>query len=128
VLLHEMMTGTNPLQPQTHAGMRNRPLRALATPRAPEVTFGLQYVLDRCMARAPGDRYQDMRDLLADLAEVRSRAGCSASLPHAAPRPAPRGVPWTGGPAVGWVASSPTRPQVAGPPLVSWDACRPLEL
>ncbi len=90
VLLHEMLTGANPFRRRTHAETRgaipNAPVPPLELPQASDVASGLQWVLDRCLARAPRDRYQNMRNVLADLREVRLGAGALTSSRQTARR------------------------------------------
>ena len=90
VVLHEMLTGANPFRRRTHTETRdaipNAPVPPLELLQASDVASGLQWVLDRCLAKAPRDRYQDMRDVLADLSEVRLGAGALASSRQSAHR------------------------------------------
>jgi hypothetical protein len=44
----------------------------------------MRRVLDRCLAKAPRDRYQDMGELLADLGKVRLKANTAMSSRWAA--------------------------------------------
>ena len=136
VLLHEMVTGAKPLRPRARAGRRSDPPPSAVVPPteplgASHVTSGLQYVLDRCLARAPRDRYQNMRNVLADLHEVGSWVGSIAPSLQTAARvlldDAQSPARWAVGPTVSCLASGPSRPQAAGRPLASYDARRSLE-
>ena len=84
VLLHEMLTGANPFRQRTPAealeAVLYGPVPPVELPRAMDVASGgLQRVLDRCLDRDPCRRYQSMREVIADLREVRLGARANAS-------------------------------------------------
>src|SRR5512144_81521 len=96
-LLYEMLTGEPAFRRETGVETLHAVLKEPA-PRLPEAGFEaaapvLQRVLDRCLAKAPSDRYASAADLLADLREARRRLDApSDSGDRAAPalaRPAP---------------------------------------
>jgi serine/threonine protein kinase/predicted negative regulator of RcsB-dependent stress response len=74
IVLHEMFTGQPPFKGPTGADTLSAILHD-PVPRLPamgsgvssEVAFDLQRIVDKCLARDPGKRYQTMRDLVVDL-------------------------------------------------------------
>ena len=80
VLLHEMLTGRPPFRGNTaidtmHAILHN-PVPALPPLGAnvtPDAAGDLQRILDKALAKEPGDRYQGMRDAAVDLRAARRR-------------------------------------------------------
>ena len=98
-LLYEMLSGEPAFRRETGVETLHAVLKEPA-PRLREAGLGaaapvLQRVLDRCLAKAPDDRYASAADLLADLREARRRldaadSGERPALAAAAPaRPAP---------------------------------------
>jgi two-component system, LytTR family, response regulator len=92
-LLYEMLSGEPAFRRETGVETLHAVLKEPA-PRLRDEGLGaaapvLQRVLDRCLAKAPGDRYASAPDLLADLREARRRleAG-SDSGPARPPRAA----------------------------------------
>ncbi len=92
VLLHEMLTGTNPFRRRTFAETRdavlNEAVLSLELVDRACGAHGLRRVLDRCLAKRPRDRYQGMAELLADLGTVRleaSDASWTRRLAHSVP-------------------------------------------
>jgi serine/threonine-protein kinase len=83
VLLHEMLTGANPFRRLTYAEMQdavlNDPVSSLELIDAASGASGIRRVLDRCLAKVPRDRYQDMGELLADLGCVGLSADAAGS-------------------------------------------------
>jgi eukaryotic-like serine/threonine-protein kinase len=76
IVLHEMLTGLAPFRRRSgidtmHAIVHDAP------PRVPdsigEATDDVQLVIDKCLAKAARDRYQTMRDVVADLRTTRRR-------------------------------------------------------
>jgi two-component system LytT family response regulator len=89
-LLYEMLSGEPAFRRETGVETLHAVLKEPA-PRLPEAELGaaapvLQRVLDRCLAKAPEDRYLSAAEIVADLREARRRieAG-SASGEAAAP-------------------------------------------
>jgi predicted ATPase len=87
-LLYEMVTGKRPF-PQRGAAqilaaiLRDQPEAAAAlNPQAPAP---LCWVIDRCLAKNPQDRYDSTHDLVRDLASIRDRLPEAPSR-HLAPR------------------------------------------
>jgi two-component system LytT family response regulator len=97
-LLYEMLSGEPAFRRETGVETLHAVLKEPA-PRLPAEGLGaaapvLQRVLDRCLAKAPSDRYSSAADLLSDLREARRRLDApsdSGDRPTAAAsaRPAP---------------------------------------
>ncbi len=95
-LLYEMLSGEPAFRRETGVETLHAVLKEPA-PRLREQGLEapgpvLQRVLDRCLAKAPGDRYASAADLLSDLREARRRieaAADSGERPAPAARPAP---------------------------------------
>ena len=95
-LVYEMLTGEPAFRRETGVETLHAVLKEPA-PRLRAEGLGaagpvLERVLDRCLAKAPGDRYGSVADLVADLREARRRLdpGALAADPPerpAAPRP-----------------------------------------
>jgi predicted ATPase/serine/threonine protein kinase len=88
-VLYEMVTGKRPFQRVSDGAtlvaiVRDDPESALTlNPRAPAP---LCWVIERCLAKNPGDRYGATQDLARDLAAIHERLDEAPSR-HAAPRP-----------------------------------------
>jgi Tol biopolymer transport system component len=76
VMLFEMATGTRPFDRasaiETLAAIIHDEAPDVVT-RNPKTPPALQWILDRCLAKAPGDRYAATMDLVLDLRAVRDR-------------------------------------------------------
>jgi eukaryotic-like serine/threonine-protein kinase len=76
VVLQEMLTGSSPFRRRSSVDTMHAVLHD-STPRLPdslgESTGCLQQIIDRCLAKAPGARYQAMRDVVAELRVARRR-------------------------------------------------------
>jgi len=75
VVLHEMLSGSSPFRRSSsldtlHAIVHDVPPRL---PASTGVTADLQRVIDACLAKAPGERYQHFRDVMNDLRSARRR-------------------------------------------------------
>ena len=91
-LLYEMLSGEPAFRRETGVETLHAVLKEPA-PRVLEAPLGaagpvLQRVLDRCLAKAPNDRYASASELVADLREARRRLA-AAALPAERPAPAP---------------------------------------
>ncbi len=102
-LLYEMLTGEPAFRRETGVETLHAVLKEPA-PRLSETGLDaaapvLQRVLDRCLAKAPEDRYASAGDLVADLREARRRldagsSGAARAEPAArSPRPAAERAP-----------------------------------
>src|SRR5439155_14381463 len=81
IVLHEMLTGHPPFRGKSrvdtmHAILHDpvAPLPSSIGPSADD----LQRMLEKCLAKEPGDRYQGMRDLVVDLRAARRRLDSSS--------------------------------------------------
>ena len=91
-LLYEMLSGEPAFRRETGVETLHAVLKEPA-PRLPEAPLGaagpvVQRVLDRCLAKAPDDRYASATELLADLREARRRLA-AAAVPGERPAAAP---------------------------------------
>jgi tetratricopeptide (TPR) repeat protein/TolB-like protein len=80
VLLHEMLTGRPPFRGNAgidtmHAILHDPvpPLPPLGGTVSAEATSDVQRILEKCLAKDPGERYQGMRDIVVDLRAARRR-------------------------------------------------------
>lgn len=105
-LVYEMLSGEPAFRRETGVETLHAVLKEPA-PRLREAGLGaaapvLQRVLDRCLAKAPDDRYASATELVAELREARRRLDAGkeraerteparAAAPEAAVEPAPRG-------------------------------------
>jgi two-component system LytT family response regulator len=93
-LLYEMLTGEPAFRRETGVETLHAVLKEGA-PRLPGSGHGgagpvLQRVLDRCLAKAPDDRYASAAELLAELREARRRLEAPDSAGHPSPQRLPR--------------------------------------
>jgi len=102
-LLYELLAGEPAFRRETGVETLHAVLKEPA-PRLPPEELGaagpvLQRVLDRCLAKAPEDRYPSATALLGDLREAHRRLGAGAALAPPVPTapasrtPAPAGAP-----------------------------------
>ena len=90
VMLFEMATGTQPFKRASAVETLNAIIHDEApdaTARNAKVPQSLQWILDRCLAKAPQDRYAATTDLVLDLRAVRDRV---LRQPVVAGHPRPR--------------------------------------
>ena len=97
-ILYEMATGRRAFQRSTaietlSAVLRDEPAPIAASrPEAPEP---LRWIIERCLAKEPGQRYASTRDLARDLARLRERpADASTPTPAVRRKPASRALAW----------------------------------
>ena len=96
-LLYEMLSGEPAFRRETGVETLHAVLKEPA-PRLRDEGLGaaapvLQRVLDRCLAKAPGDRYASAPDLLADLREARRRLEAGSDSSPGPARPARAAAP-----------------------------------
>ena len=100
VLLYQMATGQLPFRGETSTATLAKILES--EPEAPSVArqglpADLERIIRRCLAKKPVDRYNDTRDLVADLRNLQTTGETEAVAPvHLQPRPR---SPWL------WVAA-----------------------
>jgi serine/threonine protein kinase len=74
IVLYEMVTGKPPFSGDSAMDTLSAILRAHPEPlidSEPDAPAELQRILDKCLEKAPRDRYQDARDLVVDLRRLR---------------------------------------------------------
>ena len=99
VLLYELATGDRPFQGQTKFEVTSAILEQPPRPLPESVPAGLRSVIERCLAKEPGERYQRGSEVRAVLEAVQSGSFT------AEPTPAPRG-PVGGGGCLGGAAAA----------------------
>jgi len=80
IVLHEMLAGTPPFQGKSGIETASAILHQ-AAPRLPALGPGLppdlgadiQRIVDKCLAKDPGERYQSLKDVVVDLRAARRR-------------------------------------------------------
>ncbi len=75
-ILYEMVTGRRPFQGKTGPETLTAIIREEPQPIAelrPETPAPLRWIIERCLAKDPEDRYASTRDLARDLSSVRDR-------------------------------------------------------
>src|SRR6266446_1396944 len=84
VLLYEMLTGTWPFRGKTAVDVRHAVLHDVPVPlaeaRPGQTPARLQLILDRAMAKDPGDRYQKISELGDDLRKVMQEVSTGAQF------------------------------------------------
>jgi serine/threonine-protein kinase len=75
VVLYELWSGRHPFRSKTGIETANRILNDRQVPLGnlvPATPAALEQVIDKCLCKEPGDRYQDTLALLADLTKIES--------------------------------------------------------
>jgi len=86
ILLYEMASGTLPFKGasvlDTLHAIAFEPTQPITTLRA-SLPYSLQRVVDRCLQKKPEDRYQDLRETVADLKKVKREveSGVTGGVP-----------------------------------------------
>jgi len=78
LILYEMLTGKHPFHRATAVDTMSAIMHDEAEPVGrvnPKVPAPLQWIIDRCLAKDPEERYASTRDLARDLRTVRDRSG-----------------------------------------------------
>jgi Tol biopolymer transport system component len=91
LLVHEMATGSRPFErgsaPETMAAI----IRDEAPPLPPNMPAPLRWIVERCLAKDPGERYDSTRDLWREIKQARDRfsdvQSVSASFAAGPPKP-----------------------------------------
>jgi Tol biopolymer transport system component len=90
VVLYEMLAGVRPFQGSTSIEVLSAILRSAPAPlrgKAPRLPDRVLWVVDRCLAKDPGDRYASTLDLARDIRDAREAlADRSGAFPVAGPR------------------------------------------
>jgi serine/threonine protein kinase/tetratricopeptide (TPR) repeat protein len=92
ILLYEMLTGRRPFDRETSPETLAAIIRQDPTPLAelqPALPIQLSWIIDRCLAKSPEDRYESTRDLARDLQVVREHLSGSSQPSRPSARPAP---------------------------------------
>ena len=102
VVLYEMVTGTAPFrghydQAVLYSILNEEP--APATSLRSRVPMELEWIIEKCLAKAPADRYQESRELVADLDLLERRIAGGRTSIRPIEGPAPAGSPPAPGPA-----------------------------
>ena len=132
-ILYEAVTGQKPFQRKTAAETMSAIIREEPEPigkTRPEVPPPLRWIIDRCLAKDPAERYVSTRDLARDLASVRDHVSEITSAAEAAidlgPRPLRRARRSTvlasallillAGAVAGWLFAAKRLPKAAAAP------------
>jgi serine/threonine protein kinase/tetratricopeptide (TPR) repeat protein len=79
VTLFEMATGNRPFRGQTGYELTSKILREPLPPLPPQLPPGLRTVMERCLEKEPGHRYQRASEVGAALEAVHAQPGTSSS-------------------------------------------------
>ena len=90
VILHELTTGRRTFERASSAETMTAIIREDAAPLPGTVPTALRWVIERCLAKEPGERYDSTGDLHRDLRQIRDRGTDSGPTVPAAPIPARR--------------------------------------
>ena len=82
VLLYEMAAGHMPFRGATGFELTSAILREPPAPLPETVPVGLRAVIQRCLAKEPGQRYRSASEVRAAIEAVGSSAGIAPVLPH----------------------------------------------
>lgn len=83
VMLYEMATGTLPFQGKTSFELTSGILREPPAPFPERVPTGLRGVIQRCLVKEPGQRYQSAVEIRAALEALQSNTAISTVVPLA---------------------------------------------
>lgn len=86
VLLYEMATGELPFKGQTGYELSSAILREPPAPLPARVSAGLRAIIQRCLAKEPGQRYQRASEVRAALEALESDTAIAPVAPQAARR------------------------------------------
>ncbi len=88
VTFFEMSAGHRPFRGQTGFELTSGILREPLPPLPPQLPSGLQTVIERCLEKEPGHRYQRASEVRAALEAVQTQQGASSSAVSASSAPA----------------------------------------
>jgi serine/threonine protein kinase/tetratricopeptide (TPR) repeat protein len=87
VTLYEMSAGNRPFRGQTAFELTSGILREPLPPLPPQLPPGLRTVIERCLEKEPGHRYQRASEVHAALEAVQTQPGASSSAVPPSARP-----------------------------------------
>jgi hypothetical protein len=109
-VLYEMLTGRRAFQRASPAETLTALLRDEPSPiqeRSPEAPAPLRWIVERCLAKLPEDRYASTRDLARDLQNLKSRLGeARLSAPASGEGPVRPRPPWLRAAVLGLLAGA----------------------
>ncbi|MGH9720105.1 MAG: protein kinase domain-containing protein [Bryobacteraceae bacterium] len=85
VLLYELLAGRRPFEGATHLELLQTIIHRDAESLSPEVPPALRVAVEKALEKAPGERYQTMRELAVDMRRLTRQSGKSAALPAVGP-------------------------------------------
>jgi serine/threonine protein kinase/Tfp pilus assembly protein PilF len=88
ITLYEMSAGNRPFRGQTGFDLSSAILREPLPPLSPEVPPGIRAVIERCLEKEPGHRYQRASEVRAAIEAAHTRPGSSSSAVPISPSPA----------------------------------------
>jgi serine/threonine-protein kinase len=92
VLLYEMLAGRRPFVGRSDLEVMQHIIHAMPEPLGPEAPATLRLAVDKALEKAPGERYQSMREMVVDLRRLGKRTAEEAGGPvrvEASARPRP---------------------------------------
>ena len=122
VILHELTTGRRTFERASSAETMTAIIREDAAPLPGTVPTALRWVIERCLAKEPGERYDSTGDLHRDLRQIRDRGADSGPTVPSAPSPARRLPPVLATAVVGIAAA------LAGFAAAAWWPLPPAEV
>jgi eukaryotic-like serine/threonine-protein kinase len=94
VVLYELLAGRRPFESANELEVLKAIAHAAPMPLPDGVPDLLRMVVDKALEKDPGDRYQTMQDLVADLKRIARRATSSTAAPTAAAASGRPYLPW----------------------------------
>ena len=88
ITLYEMSAGSRPFCGETTFELTSKILREPPLPFSPQLPQGLRTIIERCLEKEPGHRFQRAGEVRAALEAVQSHSGSSSSVVPASALPA----------------------------------------
>ncbi len=85
LVLHELATGQRTFQRDSSAETLSAVIRDDAAPLPGHIPAPLRWVVERCLAKEPSDRYDSTRDLYRELRQIRDRLSDTTNLATGSP-------------------------------------------
>ena len=85
LVLHELATGQRTFQRDSGAETLSAVIRDDAAPLPGHIPAPLRWVVERCLAKEPSDRYDSTRDLYRELRQIRDRLSDTTNLATGSP-------------------------------------------